>query len=712
MSEGYVYICRREKSASGLVKIGHTDDLERRVAEFNRETGADSKMILEVAFACIADLRHSLERVAHRLGRKHRARGEWFRLSLDEAVETVRAAAAELGINAAICYKKDQPQEVTDHIRRQSDQEFAEQCRQREAKAAALASAANQTEVDAQAAIAMQAEARLETHLHTPPCHDIAALTAIREGEHKQALWLANYLIEQSNDALCNKFTFKLIIPLVAAGIFFAVYFRPDMSSSMVFVGLICSIILATITTMFTGSLFAEPLIFLFAKREPPVPADTKFPEVEAAHARRVEAAKAVSAAAWNERRDELTAARDQATERLDAVTLVQVRLDRSWALDGLGSKVAQSQETLLTKPYALIENILRKAYSGRNSGDRSHKEMDDLLIASHATEFNHYMEKFSPATYDLFGTHHIGGFDASHPASGFTDAYAKATIARLTTGNRNTAEAIALEDAISVYRNMIANLQEFVVMKGLETQATIDHWRELFPNYTPLYRDLGRKTHLGSGLNAEGRRFERELVVTCHGLTLESPIISPLASISHLGMNLVKCGETATVTQALLNIARKNVPNFITVTGKKKPIWVVDKLASARIVKRVNIYTVTLANGGTSQEFYNRDQAKRHADAQKDRWITRNPGLLANQSPVMTNEFGPHERVFIQPPVSMVDKNVLIIPENGVHHTITFNEESEDGLAILASLRNCKNGVVQLHRTTLACPEFCVTGV
>lgn len=72
-------------------------------------------MILEVAFACAADLRHSLERAAHRLGRKHRSRGEWFRLSADEAVKTVRAAAAELGINAAICYKKDQPQEHGPH---------------------------------------------------------------------------------------------------------------------------------------------------------------------------------------------------------------------------------------------------------------------------------------------------------------------------------------------------------------------------------------------------------------------------------------------------------------------------------------------------------------------------------------------------------------------------------------------------------------------
>ena len=700
MSEGYVYICRREKSASGLVKIGHTDNLGRRVAEFNRETGADSKMILEVAFACVADLRHSLERAAHRLGRKHRARGEWFRLSLDEAVETVRTAAAELGINAAICYKKDQLQEVTDRIRRQNDQEFAERYRQREVKAAVLASAVNQTKVDAQAAIAMQAEARLETHLHTPPRHDVAALAVIKEEEHKRALWLANKHIEKSNDALRDKFIYKLIMPLVAAVFFFKVYFHPDISWSLVFVGITCSIILGTIATMLTSSFFAEPLIFAFAKREVPVPADTKFPEVEAAHARREEAAKAASIAAWNERRDELTAARELATARLDAVTLAQVKLDTNRALDGLGSKVALSHEALLTKPYALIENILCKAYSGRNSADRSHKDMDDLLIASHATEFNNYMEALSPAIYDLVDTH-LHGFDASHPASGISDAYAKATIARLTTGNRNPAEATALEDALSVYRNMISNLQEFVVMKGLETQATIDCWREPFPNYTPFYCDLNPKGPFGSDSTPGRGGFVREIVVACHGLGLEPPIISPLETTMHFGMNLVKRGETATITQALLNFARKNVPNFITVTGEKKPIWVVDKLASARTVKHVNVYTVTLADGGTSAEFYNRDQAKLYADAQMDRWITANPGLPASQSPVMTNELRPHERVFILPPDSMGDKNVLVIPENGINHTITFNEESEDGMAILASLTNCNKGVVQLHRAS-----------
>ena len=271
MSEGYVYICRREKSASGLVKIGHTDDLERRVAEFNRETGADSKMILEVAFACAADLRHSLERAAHRLGHKHRSRGEWFRLSLDEAVETVHAAAADLGINAAICYRRGQLQEDTDRIRRKHDQEYAALCLQREAKAKVLASAARQTEVDALANIAMQAEARLVTHLHTLPSHDVAALFAIREEDHKRALWLANHRIEQSNDAMVINFIIKLIIPLVAAVFFFTVYFQPDMSLSRVFSGVISCIILSTIATFITSSFFAEPLIFAFAKRESPV---------------------------------------------------------------------------------------------------------------------------------------------------------------------------------------------------------------------------------------------------------------------------------------------------------------------------------------------------------------------------------------------------------------------------------------------------------
>ena len=711
MSEGYVYICRREKSASGLVKIGHTDNIERRVAEFNRETGADSKMILEVAFACAVDLRHSLERAAHHLGRKHRSRGEWFRLSLDEAIETVRAAAAELGINAAICYKKDQPQEITDRIRRQHDEEFAELCRQREAKAAALAAAAHQAEIDAQANMAMQAKARLEDHLHTPPTHDVAALAAIREMEHERALWHANYQIEQSNAALCNKFTFKLIIPLVATGIFFTVHFRLDISPSWFFGGIVSSIILSTIATMLTSSFFAEPLIFAFAKRELPVPADFKFPEVEAAHDRRVESAKAASISAWNARRDELTAACQQATERLDAVTLDQIKFDTTRALSGLKSKIAQSQETLVSKPYGRIEHILSEAYTGRDAIDRSRKDMNDLLIAWHVTEINDHGELRNPARYDLVGTH-LGGFDATHPASNITSSDAVATIARLTTVNSNRSEATALVEAIGVYRNMIASLQDFAVMRGLETQATIDRWRERFPNYTPINQTLGRNDIFGAdAILGEPCSVLTVPVVSGPAIKLGTlrheirpgvSIISPLKATEHFGINLVKRGEMATITQTLLNLAREYAPIIVTVTGERKPIWIVNTLAPIRTVKLLNVYTVMQADGAASPEFYNRNQAIGYADIQRVKWSTANPDLAAEQSPVRIDFLGPLKRVVTErSPPAMSNKNVLVIPENGINHAITFNEQSEVAMAILAGFTDYPQSDAYFHRAS-----------
>lgn len=96
---GFVYICRREHGAPGLLKIGHTDNLARRMSDFDRETGADSRMILEYAVACHGGLRERVERHTHRLARKHRQRGEWFRIDLPAAIRFLHRAGDELNIH-------------------------------------------------------------------------------------------------------------------------------------------------------------------------------------------------------------------------------------------------------------------------------------------------------------------------------------------------------------------------------------------------------------------------------------------------------------------------------------------------------------------------------------------------------------------------------------------------------------------------------------
>lgn len=156
-------------------------------------------------------------------------------------------------------------------------------------------------------------------------------------------------------------------MPLVAVVLFFAVVSHPDMSSSQVVGGIVSSIILSAIATVLTSTFIARPLIFTFAARVPPLPASIKFPKVEAVTPSPGGSCQGRKCfAGWNARRDELVAAYQQATERLDAVTLEKIKFDTRRALDGLASKVADSQESLLGKPYAFIENILCKAYRGR----------------------------------------------------------------------------------------------------------------------------------------------------------------------------------------------------------------------------------------------------------------------------------------------------------------------------------------------------------
>jgi len=108
MSTGFVYICRREHSTSGLLKIGCSDSTPRRMSEFNRETGADSDMILEFVFACPLGQQERLERTAHRLGHAKRRRGEWFALSLVEAVALVQQAGRVSGVPCTAHYDRQQ----------------------------------------------------------------------------------------------------------------------------------------------------------------------------------------------------------------------------------------------------------------------------------------------------------------------------------------------------------------------------------------------------------------------------------------------------------------------------------------------------------------------------------------------------------------------------------------------------------------------------
>lgn len=103
---GFVYICRREYGNSGRHKIGCTSDLDRRMDEFNRETGADSEMLPQVVFACPLGYENRLERAAHRIAANHRHRSEWFDLTVDAAARIVIQAAVDANIRISLHYDR------------------------------------------------------------------------------------------------------------------------------------------------------------------------------------------------------------------------------------------------------------------------------------------------------------------------------------------------------------------------------------------------------------------------------------------------------------------------------------------------------------------------------------------------------------------------------------------------------------------------------
>jgi hypothetical protein len=370
--------------------------------------------------------------------------------------------------------------------------------------------------------------------------------------------------------------------------------------------------------------------------------------------------------------------------QQLAGVTAEQLKLDTMGALDRLGSKMSSTHKRLVKEPLAAIETILQKSYK---EGTTAHDEMNKLLKMLHVPEYNRRIATINPARYDENGKL-ISGFDEDNPGSGIKTAEAERESAALLRGPHGA----ALAEAVKVYRDMITNLQQYAVDQGLESQAVIDAWRDPetgFSNYTPFHRELDLEENLGIGTAKGAQGFSLRTGITQRAMGSSKEIFDPLAATLILGTRIVSRGENAVVARTMYEFAKAVVPKYVTKSGEKKPMWRVDVAPETRVIKRTNIYKTRNADGTMSPEFYNREQARLHADRQQAEWEKAHPNEDPNSSGIIAELVDTAERVFIQPVPNVLNQpNVMVIPVEGENHYITFDENSKDAMDIMHALK------------------------
>jgi len=372
--------------------------------------------------------------------------------------------------------------------------------------------------------------------------------------------------------------------------------------------------------------------------------------------------------------------------QQLAGVVREHTKLNTIGALERLGSKLMVQQEQLVDAPLTKIESILTKAGF---TAEEARKSLDDLLVARHAAEYNEHTATINPAKYDAAGNY-LGGHDAKHPGSGVTDGQARDTI-RLLTGTPG-AKTTALLAAEEVYRQMVRDLQQFAVERGLEKQQTIDNWNDKFPFYTPFNRELNLEENLSVGSVPGAAGFSLRSGIARRAMGSGADIISPLASTALWGLKTTQRGENAIVSRTFLEFAKFVTPNYMSADGKLKPMWSVEKIPNTRVLKKVNVYLVPKADGSMSPEFYNREQAQAYADMQQAMWEQANPNADPDTSGIEVQRpySEPQNRVLIQPmPNYLNEPNVMVIPVEGENVIITFDIHSKDAMAILNAFKN-----------------------
>lgn len=94
--EGHGFVYVMSYPGDTLLKIGHANNVEARVKEIGG-TMAPRNPIPVASFFC-AKRRHLVEQAAHRLLADRRRNGEWFEVTVAQAMGAIREGAKELGI--------------------------------------------------------------------------------------------------------------------------------------------------------------------------------------------------------------------------------------------------------------------------------------------------------------------------------------------------------------------------------------------------------------------------------------------------------------------------------------------------------------------------------------------------------------------------------------------------------------------------------------
>lgn len=122
-------------------------------------------------------------------------------------------------------------------------------------------------------------------------------------------------------------------------------------------------------------------------------------------------------------------------------------------------------------------------------------EELSAYLLAKHAPERNAYIATINPSFPD-------GG-------AGITTAEANAYLDTLSPERRQQLESLGDD-----MRSIILGTHDIEVKGGLEEQATIDVWREMWPDYVPLFRSevdyVNGGSGMGQGIDTRGASSKR----------------------------------------------------------------------------------------------------------------------------------------------------------------------------------------------------------
>lgn len=357
------------------------------------------------------------------------------------------------------------------------------------------------------------------------------------------------------------------------------------------------------------------------------------------------------------------------------------VAQDTLGAIDRFSSSVMHVSEELVEVPMRAIQRALEKAAVKLNKKPGEVRGMfEEFLIARHAPAYNEYVARINPARFDARGQY-IDGFDLDkHPGSGMSNDKAASIVAAI-----NSSPAVEfMQDAEEAYRQMIHEVQEYSIERGIERRSTVDNWRALFPNYTPLNRDIGAEEV--DGFSDSTGISTRAGISRHRAMGSSAEVQSPLANTMLLGLRVANRGETAVVGRTLLNLARAKTPQFMNrSTGKWENAWQVNTFPMERTTQLLNIYHVIDPQGnavamgnGQPMEFYNRAHAQHYASA---RFGARAASVVFQGTDLRV--------VNRQTAMAQLGDNVLSVPENGSNNYIVFNKNLEEARNIYENLRN-----------------------